>query len=169
MTMAETADEAFARGQTQGEVNARLNTHEARLNTVDSLLARIGPEIANLTISIQDLRSDLRGRDATAKALEKSDERRRKDLEESDAQRRKRADETRVALDVADEDRAKKVARKFMPITRLLAVAAGVEGVFSGASFGFAGDPQGSAGHGFLACGVLVVLPVVCPGGVFGS
>jgi len=129
MTMAETADEAFARGQTQGEVNARLNTHEARLNTVDSLLARIGPEIANLTISIQDLRSDLRGRDDTAKALEKSDERRRKDLEESDAQRRKRADETRVALDVADEDRAKKAARKFLPVTKGLGILAAVEGV----------------------------------------
>jgi hypothetical protein len=130
MTMpAETTDEAFARGQAQGEVNARLNNHESRLNTHDVAIGQIGPQMASLTTSIQELRADLRGRDDTAKALEKSDERRRKDLDEADEQRRKRADEAREALDVADEDRAKKAARKFLPVTRGLGILAAFEGV----------------------------------------
>jgi chromosome segregation ATPase len=127
--MAETADEAFARGQTQGEVNARLNTHEARLNTHDITIASIGPQIAVLTTSITDLRADLRGRETTAQALLDADERRRRELDEADEQRRKRADEAREALATEDETRAKVAARKFMPITRALAVLAAIEGV----------------------------------------
>jgi len=129
MMAVETADEAFARGQTQGEVNARLNNHETRLSAHDVAIAQIGPQIASLTAAVQDLRADLRGREDTAKALLDADERRRKELDEGDEQRRKRADEARKALDVADEDRAKKAARKFMPITRSLAVLAAAEGV----------------------------------------
>jgi len=127
--MAETADEAFARGQAQGEVNARLDNHAQRLNAHDAALAQIGPQMANLTAAINDLRADLRGRETTAQALLDADERRRKELVAGDEQRRKRADEAREALDVADEDRAKKAALKFLPVTRALAVFAAVEGV----------------------------------------
>jgi len=130
MTMAtETADEAFARGQAQGEVNARLDNHAARLNAHDTAISQIGPQMASLTTSIQELRADLRGRDDTAKALERSDDRRRKELDEADEARRKRADEARLALGEADEDRAKKAARKFLPVTRGLAILAAAEGV----------------------------------------
>ncbi len=127
--MPETADEAFARGQAQGEVNARLDNHAARLTAHDAAIAQIGPQMANLTTAVNELRSDLRGRETTAQALLDADERRRKELVAGDEQRRKRADEAREALDVADEDRAKKAARKFLPITRGLAVFAAVEGV----------------------------------------
>ena len=127
--VAETADEAFARGQTQGAQNARLDNHEARLGAHDIAIAQIGPQIANLTTSIQDLRADLRSGKDTAEALEKSDDRRRKELDEADEARRKRADEARLALGEADEDRAKKAARKFLPVTRGLAILAAVEGV----------------------------------------
>jgi len=129
MTVAETADEAFARGQTQGEVNARLNNHETRLNTHDIAISQIGPQMASLTTSIQELRADLRGRDDTAKALITADDRRRRELDENDEQRRKRADEAREALATEDETRAKVAARKFLPVTRALAVFAAVEGV----------------------------------------
>ena len=125
----ETTEEAFARGQAQGEVNARLDNHAARLSAHDVAIGQFGPQMASLTTSIQELRADLRGRDDTAKALEASDERRRKALDTADEDRRKRAVEAKEALDVADEDRAKKVARKFMPVTQALAVIAAVEGV----------------------------------------
>jgi chromosome segregation ATPase len=126
---AETIDEAFSRGQTQGEVNARLDNHAQRLNAHDSAIAQIGPQMANLTTAIQELRADLRGREDTAKALLDADERRRKELDAGDEQRRKRADEARKALDLADEDRAKKAARKALPITKGLAYLAAFEGV----------------------------------------
>ena len=124
----ETADEAFARGQAQGEVNARLDNHAARLNAHDAAIASIGPQIANLTTAITDLRADLRGRETTAQALLDADERRRKELVAGDEQRRKRAAETREDLGQADEDRAKLAARKFLPVTKSLAVATAVEG-----------------------------------------
>ena len=126
---AETPDEAFARGQEQGKVNARLDNHAARLNAHDTAISQIGPQIAALTTSFGELRADLRGRDDTAKALIAADDRRRRELDEKDEDRRKRADEARLALGEADEDRAKKAARKFLPVTRGLAILAAVEGV----------------------------------------
>jgi len=70
----------------------------------------------------------LRGRETTAQALLDADERRRKELVAGDEQRRKRAAETREDLGQADEDRAKLAARKFLPVTKSLAVATAVEG-----------------------------------------
>ena len=124
----ETTDEAFARGQAQGEVNARLDNHAARLTAHDAALSQIGPQIAALTTSFGELRADLRGRDDTAKALIAADDRRRRELDEADEARRKRAEEAREALTAEDETRAKVAARKFLPVTKALAIATAVEG-----------------------------------------
>ena len=126
---AETPDEAFARGQEQGKVNARLDNHAARLNAHDTAISQIGPQIAALTTSFGELRADLRGRDDTAKALIAADDRRRRELDEKDEDRRKRADEAREALAAEDETRARIAARKFLPVTKVLAYAAGFEGL----------------------------------------
>lgn len=49
MSAPETTDEAFARGQAQGEVNARLNNHDLHLTAHDVAIAQIGPQMASLT------------------------------------------------------------------------------------------------------------------------
>lgn len=89
--VSEDAD-AYARGVTAGDVEARLVAHERRLAAINGNLAEIAHEMHGVLLALQRLADQAEGRDATvlttASALDKADTQRRA----ADAQRREAAE-----------------------------------------------------------------------------
>lgn len=107
----ESIEDAFQRGHNQGMIMARLDGHDAKFAAINGSIGRFAAESANLTSAVQEMRNDLKGRDETASALIAADTKRRTDLE------------------AADDERATKAERKFIPVTRALGIIAAVEGL----------------------------------------
>lgn len=83
----DSADAAYERGVTAGDIAARLAGHEARLGALNGNLARMADEMAGVKMALQRLADQAEGRDATvlttATALDKADTQRREAAERS--------------------------------------------------------------------------------------